>query len=336
VRVTAFELAERLQNEQRLELAWAQQHFETIDDGHFIAVAVNDYECTLVPYPEFAATIYRGQNEHYEPCLSSLYRTPHGWIDRLIAGIRIVEFQLLLSEHPAVVDFCNWSVMGHRLRIDYEGLAQHYHLETELIDFTSNPLVAVFFACCEYSKDSREYRPIMRAEKEGVIYTFNAAAEISTRPEESYLSAVGLQPLPRPAEQYAWGYRLPGGASLNSRPFVLAFSFAHDPKSSVKIFEYFEGGTKLFPLDPVENKARQLAAANRFSKEAFLLALTRCGESMEEQFILNALHRKGVEIVDVREIMFTETEKAEMERKWIERRDDLNSRIHWRRVCYPE
>ena len=75
MRVTALELAKRLREEQESQHRWVEQHFDTPDDGHFTAVAINQKECVLVPYPEFAAFIYRGQKQYYEPCLSSLYRT---------------------------------------------------------------------------------------------------------------------------------------------------------------------------------------------------------------------------------------------------------------------
>lgn len=57
---------------------------------------------------------------------------------------------------------------------------------------------------------------------------------------------------------------------------------------------------------------------------------------MREQSTLNALSRKDIEIVDDREIVFTEAEKAKTEKEWNERRPDLISRVHWRKACYPE
>ncbi len=338
MRVTALELAKRLREEQESQHRWAKQQFDTMDDGHFMAVAMNEKEYVLAPYPEFSAFIYRGQKQHYEPCIASLYRTSPNNIGRLIARIRVAEFQLLLSDHPAVIDFSSWSAMGLRFRIDYEGLAQHYGLETELIDFTSNPFVAAFFACCEYDKASNnKYRPILRAEQDGIIYSYLAAADIAdpVGPEQPYSCAVGLQPLPRPAEQYAWCYRLPKRASLNSRRFVTCLPFIHDRKVSTDLFENFEGGAKLFPYDPVSEKAREISLTKRLSKGAFHLAMTKHGQRMKEQSTLNALRRKGIQIIDGREIVFTEAEKAEIEKEWNERRADLIARIHYRRACYP-
>jgi hypothetical protein len=234
---------------------------------------------------------------------------PTSKIDRLLARIRAAEFQLLLFDHPAVVDFSGFSIMGLTLKIDYEGLAQHYGLKTELIDFTSNPFVAAFFACCKYDSNSQKYRPIMKAGQKGIIYSYLAAADMA-----------GLwQP----------------HSSIVGR-FVSSSQFVHDPRVSIKIFEVFEGGAKLFPYDPISEKALKIASMKKLSRSAFDLAMTRYGQRMREQSTLNDLSRKGVEIVDDRETVFTEAEKAKAEKEWIERRPDLISRIHWRKVCYPE
>jgi hypothetical protein len=338
VRVTALEIAHRLREEQKGQQKWAGQHFGTIDDGDFMAVAINKKEFVLSPYPEMTALVYRGQKQYYEPCKSSFYRTSPNQIDLFIAEMKVAEFHLLLSEHPAVVDFGAYSLMGLRFRIDYEGLAQHYGLQTQLIDFTSNPFVAAFFACCDYDNNSHEYRPILRAAQEGIIYTYLAAGDIGNPagPEEPCPSIVGLQPLPRPAEQYAWCYRLPKWASLNSQPYVKRLSFVHDPGVSKKLFEHFEGGARLFPYDPVSEKARQIFSTKEFTKGAFRMALAKGGGAMKERSTLALLSRKGITVIDEPKPAFTIAEKAEIEKDWSRRKSALVSRIHWRRTSYPQ
>ncbi|EXI83627.1 MAG: FRG domain protein [Candidatus Accumulibacter regalis] len=337
MRITALELARRLREQQEAQQKWAEEHFETMDDGHFMAVSINEKECVLAPYPEFSAFIYRGQPQYYESCMSSLFRSSPNQLDRFIAEMKVAEFQLLLSDHPAIVDFSHWSVMGLTFRIDYEALAQHYGLNTSLMDFTSNPHVAAFFACCEYDNSLHQYRPILRSTQEGIIYSYLAAAEIGdpTGPEEFPSSIIGLQPLRRPAEQYAWCYRLAKRTSLNSRRYVTPSRFVHDPMVSKKVFEEFEGGAKLFPYDPISEKARQIFATKELSKGAFDMVLSRYSGRMKERSTLNALNRKGFTVVDAARVVLTKVERVQIEKEWIERRSDLASRIHYRRACYP-
>jgi hypothetical protein len=97
----------------------------------------------------------------------------------------------------------------------------------------------------------------MKAGQKGIIYSYLAAADMSGL-WQTHSSIIGLQPLSRPAEQYAWCYRLPKGASLNSRRFVSSSQFVHDPRVSIKIFDIFEGGEKLFPYDPISKKALKI------------------------------------------------------------------------------
>lgn len=331
--LTALELANRLRAEQRLGQQWIDGHFEAVEDGHYSAVAISDEECWLAPYPEFSLTIYRGQNQYVEPCLPSLHRAHPNKIERLIERIRAAEFQLLLSDHPAVTDFSNWSVERLRPRIDYEGLAQHYGLKTDLLDFTSNPLVAAFFACCHYDRGAGGFRPITQPGPPGIIYRYNAILDMEL--DKPRPLVVGLQPLRRPAEQYAWGVRLPHRISLNSQRVVSAFSFVHDPQVSWKIFQDFEGGAKLFPDDVVAVKTSAIASTSNFSREAFSLAMTKYGQHMKERSTLNDLARHGIQITTTREISFTQTEIAGAAVEWNNRRSDLISRIHWRRVFYP-
>lgn len=333
--LTALQVAQKLREEQESQLRWAQQHFETLEDGHFTAIAISKEECVLAPYPDFSANIYRGQTQHYEPCLSSLYRGSPSAIEIFIERIRVAEFELLLSDHPVIVDFSSQSVMGHRYRVDYEALAQHYGLRTELFDFTSNPFVAAFFACCEYHIDQQEYRPILQPRPPGIIYSLNAALDVATKPEAPHSFAVGLQPLRRPAEQYAWCYRLRSPNSLNSQSFVSSHKFAHNPQVSKIILEKFEGGAKLFPYDPVSEKAREIAVANRFSEAAFALAMERYGQNMEEQSTLKKIAQEGIQIVGDREIIFSQSELESMRDEWNSRRREFMSRIHCRLVYGP-
>ena len=328
---TLLEVVRQLKTEQNNAERWAKQHFQTVEDGCFSARAINQEEFILAPYPEFGALIYRGQNQFYEPCLPSLGREKPTKVERLINTVRLAEFELLLANHPAVQDCQQWSLMGLRFKVDYEALAQHYLLKTGLLDFSSNPVVAAFFACSEFNYDEQTYRPILSDRRPpGVLYRLNAAADISVRYDNPYSGTVGFQPLRRPAEQYAWSYRLPKRASLNSQRFLSIYEFIHSPKDSIAVFEVFEGGTKLFPHDIVSVKAQQVIATKRLSREALELAISRSKSTWKKHSAMNAFARKGVEVTDKSEIMFSPQELVEMRSDWDTRRPDLISRIRWR------
>jgi hypothetical protein len=53
MKITALELAKRLREQQESQHRWAEQHFGTLPDGHFMAISINPKECVLAPYPEF-------------------------------------------------------------------------------------------------------------------------------------------------------------------------------------------------------------------------------------------------------------------------------------------
>ncbi|HIJ97225.1 MAG TPA: FRG domain-containing protein [Desulfuromonadales bacterium] len=333
---TLLELVRYLQDEQKKALSWSEKNFGILEDGHFSAMAISESEFVLMPPPEFGALIYRGQNQYFEPCLASLYRKKTNSVERLINMIRLAEFELLLTAHPAVKDCMEWSLMGLSFKVDFEALAQHYLLQTSLLDFSSNPLVAAFFACCEFNKqDDHKYSPIISDKRPpGVLYSLNAAAEISARPDNPRSGTIGLQPLPRPAEQYAWSYRLPRRTSLNSQPFLSKYEFIHSSKDSITIFETFERGTKLFPFDPVSEKAHQIVSSKCFSNDALQLVIERSNGTVRQKSAMNDLARKGFYIIGKQEIVFSQQELTEIENDWDKLRPDLLSRIHWRNACY--
>lgn len=330
--MTALDVARRLLEERALGQQWVNHHFGTMPDGHFSLVGLDQEEYALAPYPEFGAMIYRGQGRFLEPCLPSLYRFAPQPADELLAAVRVAEFSLLLADHPAVQDFATWEILGLRPRIDHEALAQHYGLATGLLDFTSDPMVAAFFACTSYDPKNARYVPLPAAGHEGVIYAyFNGIASIDEPPSAQI---VGLQPLPRPGEQYAWCCRVPKGISFNAIPHVRALRFQHDRRASHYIYDQFDGGEKLFPSDPAAAKADAIREGLRLSRRAFEIARQAFGNAGEDDALLAALKAKGVDIDEEGVGAFTDTELRQIEAEWLARRDGLRSRIHYRRVLY--
>ena len=329
---TVLDVSTRLVEERALGLHWADRTFGTLPDGHFSVVGINDHEYSLAPYPELGAMMYRGQAHFVEPCLPSLYRSAREPGDHLLAAVRVAEFSLVLADHPAVRDFSTWEILGLKPRIDYEALAQHYGLATGLLDFTSDPMVAAFFACTTYDYEKARYQPTDSSTQEGVMYACLSA--LATIEEPPSAAIVGLQPLPRPGEQYAWCYRVPAGLSLNTMPHVRVLRFQHDRRASHYIYDHFDGGEKLFPVDAAAAKADAIQQATHLSRPAFEIAREAFGGSGESYALLAALKAKGIEIDEDGVGGFADAELHEIESEWLARRDGLLSRIHYRRVLY--
>jgi tetratricopeptide (TPR) repeat protein len=113
----------------------------------------------LRPTAPVPISYYRGQVAFHEPCVPTLYRPKDNGekkddVDIFIERLRAIEFELLLQGHPFVKEVydkgVNVTCMGEQktvpLKVSYPGLAQHYGLQTDMIDFTSDKWVAAFLA----------------------------------------------------------------------------------------------------------------------------------------------------------------------------------------------
>lgn len=171
---TAWDIASQ---EREAQLAAHQNGYRGIvmgDPDGFHAVEIGSGYFKLMPGPEFNSWIFRGQSQIYNPCFPSLYRGGSDKLDIFIEKLRCAQFKELIHSHPSVIDSCkSINVMGNHLWIDYEGLAQHYGLKTELFDFTSDPWIAAFFAVSRFEPESGRYLPVRTGSDPGVFYRFN-------------------------------------------------------------------------------------------------------------------------------------------------------------------
>lgn len=203
---------------------------------------------------EFSLHAYRGQPEEFLPCLPTLGRLEKAE-EQLLALCRNAAFEDAIGEHPFVRLTARSRFMGYPLRVDTQGLAQHYGLATDLLDFTSNFDVACFFATCRWDSKRREYRPVIESEKPGVIYRIPPALFVGAD-LGAELEIVGWQPLKRPEQQRAFGLKMKKGMSLNALPFVQMVKFRHCEKISTRIWKSFDEGRALFPDDAADELAK--------------------------------------------------------------------------------
>lgn len=222
-----------------------------------------------------APVLFRGQIQVYEPCVASMHRaltfdpaarTSADWLRLVVAHARSGWFVEHLRHHP----FGRWALQ-ERVDINTEAVAQHYGLPTPFIDLTESPAVAAFFATCAICSANRPGEVVCSpvAEGTGILYRIRTANLVfgSCRP-------IGLQPFPRPKEQWAWTYELWHGEDFqvprcNRQPCVESVLFQHSAEQSEYFLKRFQAGHALFPPDVLSEIADEIRTADYLPLDIF-------------------------------------------------------------------
>jgi len=228
-------------------------------------VQISPRHFRLMPGPEFCPRLYRGQNGYYEPCVPSLYRNPEP-IDIIYRTAKWIELGFALSEHPASVWLRGLEIEGLKFGFNFQSLAQHYGFASALLDFSRSRDVAMFFATCGYDEKSDEYYPLNSGK--AVLYTVDLGRMILERDPKSIPLPLGLEPLPRPEAQKAFGIQLLPGQDLNSKSWSRSVIFDITKQQSNLYYEMFDGGRALFPLNPFDRHIQFLRDNNTIPKPA--------------------------------------------------------------------
>jgi hypothetical protein len=215
---------------------------------------------TVVLFPaEAQQFLFRGQNRRYSPCYPSICRSFERVVpvvagleqgDRLRLMQRMTQawwFCHALKQHPAMC----WA-SEQKLFVDSMALAQHYGIPTGYIDLTHSPEVALFFATCTYKDET--WIPVSQGE--GVFYRVNWHV-IPDR-----IKPIGLQPFPRPSEQWAWTLETCLGEDFELLPYLQAIRFTQDEAVGQEILSRFSGGADLFPPDVMADVAKRILRSN--------------------------------------------------------------------------
>ena len=251
----------------------------------------------MMPYPHGLVisqgernSYYRGENQIFSKSQPSLYRSLDKFTSqedkelyRFIANMRIAEFRIFLCRLEIVQYWldCYGSVL-------FEPLAQHYGLETEWLDITSDFDVALFFATCKW-KDGK-WSPLdekdIRKHPMGVIFHIPqwkaqysmllSGSEVSGMENEVILNnailPIGYQPLMRCHSQYAYGIHMEVPFPLQDDLEFEKLHFYHSVELSQKVFDMMDGGRKIYPQEGQEefmDTIEKIKHATCFSEEAF-------------------------------------------------------------------
>lgn len=222
----------------------------------FVMTRLNSGRYSLKPNLRHRKFLFRGESEFHNPCKPNLSRNPHQrrFTAELIRG---QEMKILMMSHPLVqlldmgVELCG---KEYRFEMNLFGLTQHYYNKTSLLDLTSDPHVAAFFATTKYDWDTDVYSPITdENQKPGVLYYYSLAIDedfgIQNDGRKSPLSTIGLQVFPRSGMQKGFLYDLRTDENFNDIARVNAVRFRHNAAIANRIYEEIDGGKKLFPSD---------------------------------------------------------------------------------------
>ena len=198
----------------------------------------------------------RDTNHAFPSILRGLKNVPHLFhelplsdqTDVLIKHAKICWFTRELDSHPVF----EWTKKKN-LFIDEMALAQHYEIHTGWVDVSQSFDVAAFFATCYYRNS--EWQPIEKGE--GIMYRVERR-----KIKSEFLEPVGLQPFPRPLEQWAWLVEVPMGYDFENHPAISYITFDHDIKVSKHFLEMFDYGKALFPPDPLSVIAEHINQSN--------------------------------------------------------------------------
>jgi len=232
-------------------------YFNDAEDEKFIMTPLQSGRYSLKPNLKNRAFLFRGQSKFCDNCVPILFR--HNKDFFLDDCVFAQEMNILLLSHPLCQLFdLGFNVREYMIRfeINLMGLSQHYGNHTKLLDFTSDPDAAKFFAVTDYNSESRKYIPINNDGQIGCLYFYELDKEEDFGPDKNSgkprLSTIGLQVFPRSEKQRGFLLNLDKDENLNDNsvfPRVNCVKFFHKAAVSNAIFSNAKEGELYFPKD---------------------------------------------------------------------------------------
>ncbi|MGL5964671.1 MAG: FRG domain-containing protein, partial [Fusobacteriaceae bacterium] len=225
-----------------------------IYENIFDAIKTKDGKIGAIP-PGFMGVCYRGENQIFPNCKASIYRN-NNKIERMRDEIKIIDFELILKKIPEVTE-----AEKNNQDINFLALAQHYELNTSLIDITSDLAIAAFFAVNKYNPEIKKYE-IMETGV-GVIKRLFSPIQI----DENF-EFIGYQIFKRPTYQHAFGIKTL--RDIEEQPRFEKIYFKHSKIDNQKITGLFlkENKNELFPEEYISKIAKFLKNTNSVTKDA--------------------------------------------------------------------
>lgn len=227
---------------------------------HFEVMTLSDNRIVASPTPFHP--LYRGQSSYYEQCLPSFYRRQWSSLQKMERLVQIEDFKVILDDNPEIKD-----IVAEGFAVNYIGLAQHYGIETNVIDLTNSFGVAAFFATSDYDSLTQTYRPVMDTVRKGVIYFMPLGIFDFGPTMDNQVWPIGMEALARPGEQRGFGAYLNKNQDFHSI-CRLKFFFWQNARASIECQKRFGFGTTLFPYDPMAEKVSVMRKYRIYGKDS--------------------------------------------------------------------
>lgn len=287
------------------------------EPGHYFAVQSLENPNVMVLFPTgpSAFSLYRGESRDYKECKPSILRTANEKT-LLLSRLQTEELACILRNHPIIRELVNRPIVIEKfgvqfwLKVQFEGLAQHYGIATPFLDMTNNKWVAAFFAITNY-KDGMYHlvKPSMD-QAYGCFYRWkqpNYRGKGLDVPQP-----LGMQYFNRPGCQSAFALDMTRLGDLNNCAEVERFYFRHDDEANQLVYDLCQQGRMFFPEDGMEILVGKLKGVKLFSEEAVEKCRVKHYEDKTFEEMRKMMAMSGMEIIDKPSVGF-EKEQIEME-----------------------
>jgi len=254
---------------------------------------------------------YRGELEDYPTSMTSLYREikecksdDEKKVVKIVARMRFVLFRNFLQRFKYVK---YWQKkFGEPF---YEAIAQHYGFMTEYLDITNDFNVAMFFACCDWDKKRKVWRPLTKKEceekREGILYhapveSVRFAIEDYTQFRPSIIP-IGYQPFYRCQNQVGYVKHMTEGEDFKTDRIFERLRFKHSETLSNGIYKYMREGKDIYPdeeLMDFEKEIELFKNALTFSTEVFDTAISELALKDERLNLFSIIKKANFYIGD--------------------------------------
>jgi len=267
---------------------------------------------------------YRGQTKHFKNCKPTLYRysdKKEKKFSVFIERLKLCEFSILLNKIPAseilksglLISTQSGEWLHNMVYIDDIALAQHYGIQTECLDLTTDKWTAAFFASSELVKRDedygKKYKPY-NGNEIGVFYVYQNKSPFGNNWK---MHPVGIQPIARPIKQASFVLEI--GKNQNFDKIAKGIYFKHESRCSSIIYKLFNESIDIMPKEVIEGKAEIIVNSHKFCKMALDNTRKRFYSHLDNNEFNNLLNESRVEIVNepIVDFLSEEIEKAYQE-----------------------